>query len=176
MMKNNATEPSRGWRRRALGAVGALMIAASAVAVTASAVSATMACNFPPQGGSNTCLTIEPLGNDIYIIHVGIDVEMSRQDAQTLINANYGVPFGTLIMAHDHDRTSDDTASLFEVPTTWVVAGDGGLSAEFNLQVGSDALDEDKDGRDEVYARVILYDTRYPQPRIFESGIITDNY
>jgi hypothetical protein len=170
MMKNNATEYFRGWRRRAIGAVGALLLAASAVAVTASAASAQMACHWPPEGGSNTCLTIVALGNDVYSIHVGIDVHMSQQEAQAIIDANGGAPFGALIMADDEGY---DTTSMFEVPATWVVAGEGGLSAEFDLQVGSDALNEDKDGRDEVYARVILYDPRYyPTPRIFESGQI----
>jgi len=42
-MKHNKTEHSRGWSRRARGALGALVIAASALAVTASAVSAIQA-------------------------------------------------------------------------------------------------------------------------------------
>ena len=56
------------------------------------------------------------------------------------------------------------------------MAGDGGLSAEFYMEVNHMDLDEDKDGSDEVYARVILYDPRYPEPRIFHSGIIRNNY
>jgi len=81
-----------------------------------------------------------------------------------------------LIMANDHDDPYRDTASLFEVRRRSVVAGDSGLSAEFYMEVSSKDLDEDKDGGDEVYARVILYDPRYREPRIFHSGIISANY
>jgi hypothetical protein len=175
MMKNNATEYLRGWRCRASGVVGALMIAASALAVIASAASAEMACNAPPEGGSNTCLTIEPQGNHyVYPVHVGIDIQMSRQDAQTIIDENgrgWGQPLAALIMAHDHDDPADDTTGLFELHPIYVTAWDGGLSAEFSLQVGAEAFDEDKDGEDEVCARVILYfDPHTNQERIFHSG------
>ena len=56
-MKHNATEPPRGWSHPARGALGALVIG-SALAVTASIVSAEMACHGPLEGGSKMCLTI----------------------------------------------------------------------------------------------------------------------
>jgi hypothetical protein len=172
-MKNHATEHPRGWRRRAQGALGALVIAGSVVAVTASAASARQACDQPQGGGANTCLTIAPTSSVPCPILVGVDVDMSRDDAQRVINSG---DIGALIMANDHDDPYRDTASLFEVRRRSVVAGDHGLSAEFYMEVGYEALNEDRDGGDEVYARVILYDPRYDQPRIFHSGIIKDNY
>ncbi len=178
LMKHTATKHPRGWRRRAMGALGALVIAGSALAVTASTASATQACNWPREGGSNTCLTIAPTNTVRCPIHVGIDVQMSRQEAQALMDAEGGNPFGTMLMANDHDDPYRDTAGLFEVfmAPGWPKAGDEGLSAEFYREVTYRDVDEDKDGSDEVYARVALHDPRYPKPRLFHSGIIKDNY
>jgi hypothetical protein len=160
------------------------VIAASALAVTASAVSAIQACHSPPEGGSNTCLTLEPLGNGVCSVLVGIDVDMSQQYAQAIIDhyqVNGGVhwAFGPVLMAHDHDNPQDDTSGLAEVFLTagWPVAWESGLSAEFSTVVGSHVLNEDTDGRDEVYARVELHDPFSGISRRFRSGIITgDNY
>jgi hypothetical protein len=179
-MKHHTTKHSRGWRRRALSALGALVITASAWAVTASAVSAEMACHWPPEGGSNTCLTIEPVGNGFYSVHVGIDIQMSPQAAQTIIAENgrgWGQPLAALIMAHDHDDPAADTTGLFELHPQWVAAGNDGLSAEFyDNEVHSSQLNED-DGQDEVCARVILYfDSSTNLERIFHSGCISGNY
>jgi hypothetical protein len=179
-MKHNATKRPRGWRRRAMGALGALVIAGSALAVTASTAAATQACAQPREGRANTCLTITRT-NDVRghcDILIGIDIEMPRQDAQDLINASGGNPFGTVIMANDHDDPYRDTASLFAVPlrATWPRAGDGGLSAEFYTHVSYRLLDEDNPGSDEVYARIALYDPRYPTPHLYHSGIISGNY
>ena len=180
LMKHNATKHPRGWRRRAMGVVGALVIAGSALAVTASTASATQACAQPREGRANTCLTIarSTTVRGHCSILVGIDIKMRQQDAQNLINDAGGNPFGTVIMANDHDDPYRDTASVFEVPlrATWPRAGEGGLSAEFYTEVSYRLLDEDKPGSDEVYARVALHDPRYPTPRLYHSGIISGNY
>jgi hypothetical protein len=56
MMKNNVTAHPQGGKRRAIGVVGALGLAGSALAVTGSADASVQepACNWPPEGGSNT--------------------------------------------------------------------------------------------------------------------------
>jgi hypothetical protein len=156
------------------------MIAGSALAVTASTATATQACAQPQEGRANTCLTIVRT-NDVRghcDIRVGIDIEMRLKDAQDLINDAGGNPFGTMIMANDHDDPFRDTAGLFEVPLApgWPRASEGGLSAEFYTHVSYQLLDEDKPGSDEVYARIALHDPRYPTPRLYHSGIITGNY
>ena len=155
----------------------------SVLAVTASAVSAIQACHWPPEGGSNTCLTITRLDNGVCSIHVGIDVHMSPDDAQFIIDHHGAIgwwsrPFGAQVMAHDHDNPDDDTSGLGEVPTTeGPVVWARGLSVGFATVFGSSVLNEDADGRDEVYARVELHDPAYPEPRRFRSGIITgDDY
>ena len=131
-------------------------------------------CNYPP--GSNTCLTLKYLGNAVFSVHVGIDVDMSRQDAQDIINAP-GEPFVAHIMGDDGHGPLHDQV-LFAVPMTagWPVAGEGSLSAEFDETVAHWKLNDDSDGRDEVYARVKLFDSRTGQTRIFTSGKIVGDF
>jgi hypothetical protein len=84
-------------------------------------------------------------------VHVGIDVTMSRQDAQNIIDG------GGAITARmwGSDPVFDD--NLIGVTRSWVSAWDGGLSAEFDRSVSGSVLDEDPEGLDEVYALVSLY-------------------
>ena len=87
-MKDTVTKFLRMWRRRAMSAVGALLLVGSAVALTEAAALMEVpgpACNYP--WGSNTCLSITRLGNGIWGVLVGIDVNMSRQQAQAILNA-----------------------------------------------------------------------------------------
>jgi hypothetical protein len=132
------------------------------------------ACNYPP--GSNTCLTITYLAYNDYSVHVGIDVHMSRYDAQLLINATNGSPLIAYLMGDDGQGPLNP--KLFRIPQTWTAAGDGGLSAEFDARVDALHLNEDPngDGRDELYALVVLdappYIPDIPE-RHFTSGVIT---
>ena len=172
MMKDTVTESLRVWKRRALGVVGALMLVGSAVALTEAATLPMPgpACNYP--SGSNTCLTIRYLGNGIYSVLVGIDVHMSRQEAQSIVNAG-GELFVAVIMANDHPNPAHDTTGLFEVPRTEMGVWEGGLYASFYLEVGSSALNEDHDRwLDEVCARVWLHDNLRGRTHTFHSGII----
>ena len=181
MMKNNVTEHFQGWKRRVMRAVGALMLAGSALALTAAAASAEMSCNYPP--GSNTCLTIEKQGLGYCRIIVGIDIYMSPQYAQYLKDVNGGFPFGVELLAHDHDDPADNTVALFEVPyvASQVSVAPFGLSGDFSgvaPYYGTfpcSLLNEDKGRgeRDEVVARVTLYGPDYPGGFLrFHSGII----
>jgi hypothetical protein len=181
MMKNNATEHPRRWRRRAIGALGALVIAGSALALTAAAAAAADPhCNYPY--GSNTCLTLEDQGGGIYNTRVGIDIRMSQEEAQYLIDVNGGAPFGVEVLAHDHDDPADDTSGLFEIGDEpddlyQVSAGANGLSGNFEEKVSCLIFNEDNDGPDEVVARVTLYDPNYPGGVVqFHSGIIVRNF
>jgi hypothetical protein len=183
-MQHNVTTHPRGWRGRALGALGVFVIAGSALITGPAAAQQpqqTMACYHPPEGGSNTCLTITVVEDPGFSpgadceLHVGIDVQMSRQAAQALIAAKGGHPFGVVLMAHDHDNPDDDTSGLVELTElTPPVAGEQGLSAEFHEFISKQRIDEDRgDESDEVYVRVELSDPSVPGPRRFRSGIIT---
>jgi len=177
MRKTDAVAALQGWKRRVMGTLGALLVAGSAVALTATAAAAADPhCNYPY--GSNTCLTIEDIGWGISRVLVGIDVQMSQQEAQYLIDANGGRPFVVQLLAHDHDDPADDTSGLGEFDLndpriSWSVsAWEGGLSGSFAIEIASYILNEDKDGRDEIVARVELYDPHYPGPAPFHSGIV----
>lgn len=101
------------------------------------------------------CFSITPAGGDQYDVHVGIDIFMSRADAQAIIDQD-GDPADAWAMGDD---PWFDNAE-FRIPLTWAVAGDEGFSAEFDIRVPYAALDEDSDGGDELYARVRLFDRR----------------
>ena len=176
MMKNKTTKHLREGRRRVMGGLGALVIALSALALTASAASATMACNYPP--GSNTCLTIESLGNRWYAVKIGIDIYMTRQEAQALIDwarVCWPQPCGLFTTRLFGDDSGGDPY-LLTVPMSWVAAGEGGLSAEFDLVVYSTRLNEDTDGRDELYAMVRMTDYDTGTSWAFTSGLVVGYY
>src|SRR5687767_12928483 len=121
MMQNNVTEVSRGGRSIYVGQKWG------------------PACNYPE--GSNTCLTLTYLGNDIYRVHVGFDFYIGRQAAQDILNA--GSPIGANLVGEDDGP--DQVRATIDL--TYVQVGDGGLFAEFDTQVGSSRLNEDN-GRD----------------------------
>jgi hypothetical protein len=124
--------------------------------------------------GSNTCLTIKRLANDVYSVHVGIDIYMTRQEAQAHIDRLNGYPLIAYIVGDD-GRPDRQVLPLFNVPKTWTRAGDHGLSAEFDAVVGPAALNEDA-GRDELYARVTLViDGHASDPR-YTSGVIAAHF
>lgn len=183
MMQHNTTRQPQGhgWTRRMRRALGALVMAGSALALTVSvAAAAGPFCNYP--SGSNTCLTINPVGLGVYTVQVGIDIEKSPQEAQDIINAARakGLPAFTAQIVGDDGHGLNDTAQ-FAIPLTpgWPQAWSGGLSADFTLTVGSSYLDEDRGGdRDELYARVTLHDYRFGLHRIqvFTSDVIAAYY
>jgi len=87
-----------------------------------------------------------------FTVHVGIDVNMSRQDAQNIIDAP-GQEFSATL--YGEDSFFDDTLKAIPVTSSW--AWDGGLSAEFDAYASAALLDEDStDPTDEIFARVKL--------------------
>jgi hypothetical protein len=160
--------------RRTAKTVAALGIALGASLGSANAASAAagvgeMTCR--PLSGSNICLTISDVGGGVYNVHVGIDVSMSRSAAQTIINQPGQAFYADLI----GDDPSYDNA-LTSIPLTSEGAWDEGLSAEFDGYVSGSTLNEDWEGRDEVYARVRLFDTRYSSPRTFTTYNVEHNF
>ncbi|MGD9754713.1 MAG: hypothetical protein AB7W59_27295 [Acidimicrobiia bacterium] len=99
------------------------------------------------------CFTVTWFAPRTYAVHIGLDVAMSRDEAQRLIDT-YGD--GTVVaIVKGLDGWESDL--LFGVPLTWVAATDSGLSAELDVNVTQDSLNEDDtwyDRRDEIVAIV----------------------
>jgi len=139
---------------RAGRVIAAVAVACGAVAVTATAASAAQSCNGGVEYGS--CIDITEIGTtDLHRVHLGIDVYMSRQDAQAIIDRP-GEEFSATLMGDD---PAYDNA-LINVPVTWSAAGDGGLSAEFDINALQGYWLNEDWGQDEVYARIRLWDPR----------------
>ncbi len=166
------TNTRRRWRtaRRTLIAAGAVLGTAGAtLAVTssqASAVSLPTVCTSGP--GYAICLSGYTPGNHMIQIHVGIDVYMSRQDADNIL-AQWGDAFSARMWGADpsYDDWLDAPLTL-----TWEASWDGGISAEFDTLVPASKLDEDDswfDNKDDLFARVTLHDFRFGD-RNFNSG------
>jgi hypothetical protein len=119
---------------------------------------------------SDTALVFWGTGPDIWHVHVGIDVYMSRQDAETILAGN-PQPFEVTLWGADewdHDR-------LFAVPIApgWPVASEVGLSAEFGIDVGGDELDEDwPNPCNDLFAKITLWDPRVGPRTFFTPTII----
>jgi hypothetical protein len=163
-MKTNITVSLHVWRRRALGVVGALMLAGSVLALTASAASADMACHYPP--GSNTCLTIEPVPSGWYAIKLGIDINYLYSPAYLYFSAALdliaaaqaaGQPVFN-VQIWGEDGSYDDRQ--FDLRDCSATAYPGALYGECYAEVPPSALNEDTEGRDELYAQVRLIDCR----------------
>jgi len=95
---------------------------------------------------------------------------MSRQEAQAHIDRMEGYPLIAYLMDDDGKGILDNIR--LHIPKTWTRAGDDGLSAEFDVQVGAQALNVDNmsEGLDELYAMVELVE-RHGKRR-FTSGVI----
>jgi hypothetical protein len=134
---------------------------------------AAMAATFEPpcKSQSNSyivCFSIKQSGvSNFFDVHVGIDVYMSQQDAQNIIDAP-GEPFVAKLMADD--PFFDNFIEWIDV--SWVATWERGLSAEFDGAARADQLDEDWDGHDEVFARVVLNIQSSDITRTFDSNVV----
>jgi hypothetical protein len=160
--------------RRVAKTAAALGVALGASLGSANAASAApineMTCKYP-DGSYNICITITDLGNDIYNVHVGIDVDMSQSQAQAIINRPGNAFIADL-------RASDPSFDNF---IGWIThtsegVGPNGIGADFDALFSGAALDEDWEGIDEVYARVRLYPTPTSSPRTFNSNKIEHSF
>jgi hypothetical protein len=130
------------------GAIG--LAALGMMTVMSGAALADSACS---SGSKHViCFSIIPAGGDQYDVHVGIDIKMSRSDAQAIID-QVGDPADAWAMGDD---------PVFD-------------NAEFNIRVPYAALDEDSDGGDELYARVRLFDQR-SGTRTFKSPTLSSPF
>ena len=154
--------------RRVVPALAGLAIVPGAIMLTGSAASADgPACHYDSQ--RNACLWITETwpGSGEYAVHIGIDVYMSQQQAQDIIDRG-----GTLSAKVMGDDPSYDDL-LFHLDVMSMGAVPHGLSAEFRTsRVPGSWLDEDWEGRDEVYATVVLTNPGR-SPRSFSTGQLT---
>jgi len=164
---------TRGVRRVVL-AMGLVVVAGVATAGAASAGRLHEQTCVGQAGRYTICLYItddpqSPYSHS-YKIHVGIDVNMSRADAQNIIDG------GGTITARMYGSDSFFDDNLIGVTRSWVSAWDGGLSAEFDRSVNGSVLDEDPEGEDEVFARVSLYVPVSGNTRTFRSDEVSASF
>lgn len=169
-------------KKRSMSMLITTLLATLALAVTAAPALAEQRCKGDSNTGSNWCLdTFTEPGDvpDFHNVHVGIDVHMSLQDAQSIIDAP-GNPFVARIVGSD--PLADN--NLFSVPLTDIRAtAEFGLSADFAKTrpdgVSRIELNEDSsifDDRDEVFARIVLTDPRTGRPRTFDTPMIIRHF
>ncbi|MFG6200317.1 hypothetical protein [Nonomuraea sp. JJY05] len=139
-----------------------LLIVLSAVATTAAFLTNPASAEPNPVNVCNSgsgfvmCFSLDriQLGGDINV-HLGIDVAMSREEAQAIID-HPGDEFSAKVIGEDPAFDN----SLVSVPVTWSAAGDNGLSAEFDMVATWSQLNEDDgffDGYiDDLFGRIVL--------------------
>jgi len=127
--------------------------------------------------GSSWCLFIERTSNGEFHVHLGIDVFMSRSDAQAIIDVP-GDPFSARVLGRDSWPDSDD--NLFNVPITVLGAADGvGLSSDFDTIVGGQFLDEDNvpgNRGDEVFGKITFRNPLTKTTSTFDTPEIDENF
>jgi hypothetical protein len=159
--------------RRAAKTAGALAIALGASLGSANAASAavglgTLTCKSgvtsSPRYNYNVCFSITP-SNGVYRLHVGIDVTgMSASQAATIMAAP-GNNFSAYLIGDDPSFDN----SIRPIALTWEANGDNGVGAELDYGANYYDVDEDWEGRDELYARVKLWHPGLRNYLIFES-------
>ncbi|SDJ06301.1 hypothetical protein [Nonomuraea jiangxiensis] len=168
-------------QRKRSGRIGRMLIVTSAVLVAAVALAGPASADPPPVNtctggtGHTICFSLDRQDDGNIAVHLGIDVAMSRADAQAIID-HPGEEFSAKIFGDDPVYDN----GLVSVPVTWSAAWDGGLSAEFDRVATFAQLNEDDgyfDGYiDELYGRIELVDFRSGQTRGFNSAVITGYY
>jgi hypothetical protein len=166
------------WKRGVARTVGAMALVMTTGLATAGAASASGRLNEQicrGQSGRYTiCLYItddqQSPYSHFFKVHVGIDVNMSQQDAQNIIDG------GGSITARMYGSDSIFDDNLQGVTRSWWSAWEGGLSAEFDRSICGGVLDEDPEGVDEVYALVSLYDPRSGGTRTFRSDEVDASF
>jgi len=119
------------------------------------------------------CFSITQIGiaGPNFNVHVGINVDMSQQDAQNIIDAP-GEAFSATL--YGEDTFFNDT--LKRIPVTFSSAWEGGLSAEFDTFASAVTLDEDWDGTDEIFAHVTLHISPTDTNRYFRTNNINEPF
>jgi hypothetical protein len=143
-------------KRRVIQLVLALAVVIGVSVATAGVAAAAGVGEQSCRGEANRytiCILISRYGLNDFQVYVGIDVTMSQQYAQSVIDGA-GDPFSATV--YGEDPVWDDT--LMGLPLTGMWAWSGGLSAEFHAVALDGKLNEDGGGdKDEVFANVWLF-------------------
>jgi hypothetical protein len=170
---NHRTTRRRRLVRRVGGTAAAAGIAITALTVTATAASASETCRSDRSAGDFNCFSID--GFAFPNIRIGINITMSPQDAQAILDC----PGQQLTAAlWGSDTFSDDFLTSVPLGNAFVYAGPDTsyLGAEFTTTVDAKVLDEDWDGTDEVYGRVSMHDCRSNRTRTFNTNEIEGDF
>jgi hypothetical protein len=143
-------------------------LASAFVATPAQAAVLDQACT-PKTPIYHACLTAASTSilNE-YKITAGLDSFMPQWYAQQIIDG------GGTFWAHLYadDPGSNDT-HVAEMPLAWVSAGPEGLGQEHVIWLGCSKLNEDKDGKDEIYADISWFDPHNGQWTTRRTGTIS---
>ena len=158
-------------KRRAIQLVLALAVVLGVSVATAGVAVAAGVGEQSCRGEANRytiCILISRYGLNDFQIYVGIDVVMSQQYAQSVIDLP-GEPFSAMV--YGEDPIWDDFLMYLPLTGTW--AWSGGLSAEF-WAVANGRLNEDGGGdKDEIFAEVSLFLPWPATSRSFRTSTIT---
>ena len=156
MLRNQGTRrnPLARGVRRAVLAMGLVVVSTLATAGAANAGRLHQQTCVGERGRYTICLYItddhlSPYPHH-YKVHVGIDINMARPDAQNIIASGGEMP-------PDVGRRRVHEDNLIGVTRSWVARREGGLSAEFDRSVSGVNPQRGLEGGDEVYARVRVY-------------------
>ncbi|MBO3751831.1 hypothetical protein J5X84_37670 [Streptosporangiaceae bacterium NEAU-GS5] len=167
-------------RGRFAGAARKLAVTSALAAATLTLASPAMAEPDPAFECSSSslhviCFGLDRQDDNTINVHLGIDIHMSRNDAEAILNAP-GDELRAKIIGDD--PVFDN--SLVSVPITWALPGDNGISAEFDINVPWSTLNEDDgyfDGYiDDLFGRITLTDPRNGSTRTFTSPTIHGYY
>ncbi|MCK2215216.1 hypothetical protein MF672_015680 [Actinomadura sp. ATCC 31491] len=158
------------WPRRALGVLAAF---AAVVTLMAGPASAEVYQECTGATKSNVCLTITDLGSGVVRVDIGIDYHISLEDARAIL-APPGDPF--MAKMFGDDPSFDNFLFWVDLdPAQLGASAENGLSAGFSRTVPRSWLNEDWEGRDEVYGQVVLEDPRTGTIQRFNSPVISLN-
>jgi hypothetical protein len=148
----------RNWRTRLFSALAVLAVSGGTLIATSSpAAAAEQHCNF--NANFNACLTLTDKGYFWYDATVGLDVHMSQQYAQWLVDCPHVVR--STIWGDDGGSNRSRIRDLVLSPG-WpdTVADPDGYGVRlFTLDINSEELNEDgDDDRDEFYATIQYLD------------------
>ncbi|GIE28118.1 hypothetical protein Ait01nite_011630 [Actinoplanes italicus] len=152
-------------------AVPAVALAAglgsAVIATPAQAAQLAQACTRPTVA-YHACLTVESTSvfNE-YKITAGLDSFMSQQYAGEVVA---GGAFTANLYADDPGGSDRLIASI---PLAWVGAGAEGLGQEHAIWMSCRYLNEDTDGKDELYAHISWFDPHNGQWTTRQTGIVS---
>jgi hypothetical protein len=172
-------QPPHRSRRLIPAAITALAVGATTLAFnTGSASAASLPQKCSGAAAANVCLNgyTDTFHHTVHV-NVGVDVHMSRQEAQQLVND--GWTLSARVWGYDGPNVIQFIPISDLTKVTSDIVWDGGLSAEFDMDVAASALDEDHLSatcfwrtcdRDEIFARVSLYNPIHGGYQAFDSG------